>query len=137
MKIHWIRFKQEWIAIVCLSLIQIWWWFNFPAILRLTPPWNTLLALGASFVSVLVIVLLYLSMDKFAPYLKLKHIDLSPYPSQSKKNNIIVQVVLAVCSMFFVWYTNVYNMSDMYYILLYVTWFLTFMIVYSSVSRSW
>ena len=132
---RWSNLKREFFSVIFLSLIQVWWCFNFPFFMRAEYPWRFILSFVTSIISVSGILFLFMFIDRLAPAIKLEHIDSSPYPSQSKKNNIMVRIMVAFFALFFTWYKDLYGMSNTHYAFFYLTWLIMFILVYRAAHR--
>lgn len=134
---RWTRFKQELPSIVCLSTIQIWDAFNFPDRMNLEAPWNSLFFVARSALGIFFIVYLFSSIDKFAPYIKLKHIKDTPDcpASTSKKIFLTVLITTFTVAIFSAWYINFYGTSNMYYVFSGASLLLIWALLYRAAHR--
>lgn len=134
---HWFRFKQELPSIVLLSTLYVWWNFHFPVFVRLGSPWHAFWAVSISIISVILIVILFSAMDKFAPVFRLDHIEDTPLISAptSKKMNRMIQILVTIAVMFWWWRSNIYSMSNIYYIIFFAMWILTYALMYRAAYR--
>jgi len=129
---RWSRFKQELPSIICLSSIQILEGLFSPAPMNIKI--NFFLR---SIIGIVLIIHLFSSMDKFAPFFRLEHIESTPYASAltSKKNFVSTLITVFFIGSFFTWYFDFYRMPNSYYLFCFATWILTFALVYRSAHR--
>ncbi|HJZ24576.1 MAG TPA: hypothetical protein VJ201_09080 [Candidatus Babeliales bacterium] len=127
--------KREFFSVIFLSLIQIWWCFNFPAFMRAEYPWRLILSFSTSIISIAGILFLFMFIDQIAPVIKLEHIDSSPNPSLSKIIYIMACITAAFLALFFAWYKDLYGMSNTHYALFYFTWLIIYILVYRAAYR--
>jgi len=136
-KERWSKFKQELIPIIYVSTFQIWWNFNFPPIIRLGTPWSTVLGLSLSIVITFVYIFTFSFADKYASQFNLEYLDGAPEPYGPilKKIERIGLIAIAHISMFFVWYNDLYGMSNIYYALCYAYCLTGFVLMARAINR--
>jgi len=134
---RWLRFKREFPSIIFLSAISVWDVFHFSSRINLDGPLNNVLLFIKISFSVILIVYLFTSIDKFAPYIKLEHIKDSPYVSAAKNKqvSILALIVGASIVMFFAWYTNFLAMPNSYYIFVCTYFVLMWALLYRAACR--
>jgi hypothetical protein len=131
---RWAKFKQELLPIIYVSVVQIWWCFNLQAI-RLEAPWNTVLAVNMSIVTVVGTIFMFSFADTFAPYFNLNYLNECPYGSILKKIEKIIFIALGHVFMFFVWYKDIWHVSNAHYVLAYIGYLITFISLYRAIYR--
>lgn len=132
-KLH--QLKQELIPLLYISIIQIWWNFNFPAFKRLGSPLNTLVGIGMSIISTIAYISIFIFPEKHAPSFNLEYLNNAPNKSFLKQIHRIALTLFLFCTMFVFWYKDLYQMSNTYYILCYVHWIIVFLLIAHTISR--
>jgi hypothetical protein len=120
---RWSKFKQELIPIIYLSILNTVWSFNLsPLTMRLTSPWNTLLATIMSITGAIAVAYGFTFANTLAPYLDppLHHLDAAPYSETLKKIHRIGLVVAAHLVFLICCYKDPYRMSSAHYATSYV-----------------
>lgn len=127
----WIQCKKELPIFVYLSVIQIWLNFNFPAFNRLGSPVVQVLL---SIVSVGVYLHVILFTERYVKYIDMSFLDDFPDPALVK--NIFKAGMLFVLhvSYLYLWLINFYGVASIWYLILYVHWAITFLLLYNAIS---
>lgn len=130
---RWSKFKQELPSILYLSVTQIWWNFQFPAIIRLGTPSSTIISITLSVLTTCFYIILFLDRDKYAAQMDCDFLinNSISYRSFSKW----IMLTAACFTMLFVWYIDFYHMSNMFYALFYTHCFIAFVLFYRAVYR--
>ena len=133
LKGRWPQFRQECISIVYLSCVHVWWSFNFPAYVRLGTSWSAILGVIASIGATFLTLYIFLFPEKHPPYLNF--VDVAP--SMRLFTNILraCNVALFHAMAFFVWYNDLYGMSNFYYCLCYAHFYISFVLMHRAVQR--
>lgn len=129
------QLKQELLPLLYLSLVQIWWNFNFPAFVRLGNPLSYIVSVSMSIISTLAFISVFLFPEKYAPSFNFEYLDAAPNASILKKIHSIWLIIVINFSMFFLWYKDFYGMSNTYYILCYTHWIITFVLIAQAIDR--
>lgn len=126
-KYHWAKFKQELIPLVFLSTLNIWWIFNFPPYIQLGNPWTTIVRI----IACIIVTMLYLFLFVFANQKTSMFYSEYPYGNFSRIMNILTFHLV----FFFAWYKNMYTLSNLYYVLLYISILITFTLIARAANR--
>lgn len=130
------KFKQELIPILYLSIVQIWWSFNFPPFIKLGAPWNTMLGVIISIVCILLYMYMFTYADTYAPMFNLGYSPKLDRIGRIYKNIERAWIIaIAHISLFIVWYNDLYGMSNAYYVFCYVNLIITFVLMARAVNR--
>jgi hypothetical protein len=129
------KFMQELTPIICLSIVQIWWSFKFPAFEKLGAPWHTLAAIIVSIAGITVIVYLLSGADKYTSQFNLEYLDGAPNASFLKKLEKILLLSVVTIGMLFAWYNDFYNMPGIYYMIQYAYCIVLFIALYRAAYR--
>jgi hypothetical protein len=135
---RWSKFKQELIPIIYLSILNIVGSFKLsPITMKLTSPWNTILATFMSIAGTIAIAYGFTFADTFAPYLnpELHHLDNIPYSATLKKIHRIGLIVAVHLVFLIFWYKDPYGMSTANhaagYVIRLTSWLLFYRAMYS------
>ncbi len=133
---RWSKIKQELLPIIYLSVIQIWWSFNFPLYARAGAPWTTILGVGMSILGVVMYAIIFSSPQKFVTYLKFDQIDEALlYGHIIKKFMRLWMVIVGFLTMLIMWYKNVYHMPSVYYVLIYIHFTVFYILLFRAANR--
>ncbi len=132
--VRWAKFKQELLPIIYVSVVQIWWCFNLQAI-RLEAPWNTVWAVSMSIATVVGTIFMFSFADIFAPHFNLNYRNEDPYGSILKKIRAATFIIVFHIILFFVWYKNLYHVSNAHYVLAYIGCLIMFISHYRAIHR--
>lgn len=135
-KNYWLKFKQELVPIVFLSTLHVWWCFNFPAFIRLGNPWGTLLSVIMTIVGVFLCIYILTFTDICRPILSLDYLDKDPDGPALKIITRISSIIIAHLGIFFVWYNNLYGMSNIHYAFAYFN-FLMIAVLQNRAANRW
>lgn len=128
------KFRQELAPILLVSILSVVWAFKAPFILRLAAPWGTILAVTSSLIGIACTVLLFTFADKLAPFMRLQHLDAHPYGQMIKIGQIITYAII-VLELFFMWYKDLWHMSNLHYAFVYGFMALIFASFYNAMNR--
>lgn len=131
----WPKFKQELLPILFLSLVQIWWNFNFPFFMRLGTPWNSMTAICSSIVSTALIIYAFSCVKGYPRRFNGDGLEKEPYDFIFKNIDRICFAIVANTGMFFIWYNDVYSMSNLQYFLFYAYGFIMFALLHRAMNR--
>jgi hypothetical protein len=134
---RWAKFKQELNSIIVVSIFQIWWNFNFPAFMRLDDSMRFILGISMSVISTFIFIYVFSFADKYAPYYNLKGFSEGPEEYRDIFKNIyrIGLIALLHIVMFYVWWNNLYEMSNFHYAIFYTDFLITFALIAKAINR--
>ena len=133
---RWSKFKQELLPIVYVSVIQLWWLYKFPpTFLQVGAPWDAVILLGQSVTAIICTVFVFSYADKLKPFANLEYINSFPHLQTFKTIQRASLLIAAIIGAFFLWYKDIYHMSNTAYILLYLFWGFTFALLYRAAYR--
>jgi hypothetical protein len=125
------KLKQEFISVLGLSLFQIWWNFNFPAVIRL----GSFYALMLSVVTTISYAWLFSDAQRFRPMLELETFDDAPNAQLLKDFMRAGWLIIAHIVMLYMWYINYFLMPSIYYVIWYAHCLITFTVLYIAAYR--
>ncbi len=138
-EINWPKLRQELVPIIFLSMSHVWWTFNFPAYIRLGSPWNIIVSLYISGISIVSYIIAFSTANRCASYLSLDSFDDLPeahiYSDFFKKLTRGSIVAIALITILFLWRIDFYGMPDLYYAAFYTHIIATFALWYRAVYR--
>lgn len=132
---RWPKFKQELFPILFLSIVQIWWNFNFPAFMRLATPWYIMVAICSSIVSTVLIMYAFLCAKTYPRRFNAESLDKQSYDSIFKNFDKICLILVAHITILLMWYNDVYGMSNLQYFLFYMYGFMMFALLHRAMNR--
>ncbi|MDR3551022.1 MAG: hypothetical protein P4L31_06430 [Candidatus Babeliales bacterium] len=130
------KFKQELVPIIYLSMVQVWWSFNFPAFTRLAAPWSTMLSVIMSVVSIVLCIYIFTYADTYAPMFNLRYSPNLDRIGRIYRNieRISIMAIFFII-MFIVWYNDLYGMSNKNYAFCYANMIITFALMARAANR--
>ncbi|MCK5633263.1 hypothetical protein KAH94_05905 [bacterium] len=134
---RWLRFKQELPSIVFFSTIAIWDGFNFPNYMNLGVFWHTVFLVMRSSFGGILIVYLFTSIDKLAPYIKFEPIK-DTFDTLAAANKIVSVLLFIIgfsIAMFYMWRINFFGMSNFYYVFSCIYIILLWALLYRAACR--
>ncbi len=129
------KLKQELWPILFLSIVQIWWNFNFPGFMRLQSPWNIIIAFCSSIASTALIIYAFSCVNKHTRRFNAESLEKQSYDFIFKNLDTICLALVAHIAIFLIWYNDVYGMSNQQYLLFYVHGFIMFVLLHRATKR--
>lgn len=129
---RWSYLKQEWLPLVYLSFFQIWWNFESPVFNRLGTPWNAIVSIMITIMCLLIYMHIIANPTKYVAVFNLDYIDA---PQWFKDALQISRIVTFNLVFLFVWYKDLYGMSNFHYIFCYAHCLLVFLLLARAVNK--
>ncbi len=134
---HWSKFKQEYISILYVSIIQIWFNFKFPAFIKLGTPLNTIVSLSCSIATTLCYMIVFSHANIYLSQYNLEGSNNTQekYKKTAQKALQIGLFIWAHILFFYMWRHNYYDMSAFFYALFYVHCLTVFLLIARAITR--
>ena len=133
--IYWDKFKQELISIVLISALNVLWCFVRPDYAHARAPWNTILPVIMSIISVACTVYIFSWANKLALYFNLDYLNEAPYGALLKKIETVLLILMAHIVFFFMWYKGFYYRSNTFYGATYIISLITWLLFRRAMDR--
>jgi len=117
--------------ILGLSIFQVWWTFNFPAVMRM----GSFCAAALTIISILGNIWMFSDAHRFRPFFDLETFDDAPHAQLLKDRMRGGLLIMVHAVLLYVWYIDFHRMPDFYYVIWYAQCFVTFVLFYRAVYR--
>jgi len=130
--------KQNCISIICVSAVQIWFNFKFPAFIRRGTFLHIIFGVTASIITTFVCLYVFAYPERYKSFVDLEYLDDAPeqYRQLFKDLHRALLISVIIAASFYFWYTDYYGMSNTWYIILYAYWFTAFALMIRAIKRS-
>jgi hypothetical protein len=129
------KFNQEKFSILFVSIITIWWSFNFSPFARSPYPYNIILSSIQSVFGVCCCIYMFSCADIFKKSFTLDFLNDFPLSDICKTIYKVSMFTVLNGVFFFMWYKNVYHMRSEHYIIYYVHVITIGVLFYKAVHR--
>ena len=103
-----------------MAVIQTALYFTFPPLMNLLKPWNVIIALGLSIITVLMYMDVFKNPDNYFKSLDLDFLNDVSFGYILKDIHRIGMIVIFHGCIIYAWYKNLYGASDIYYAIYYI-----------------
>jgi hypothetical protein len=133
---RWLQFKRELYSMIFISIIHIWWCFNFPPINRAGAPLNIIISISSSVIGVLMYAYMFTYPEKCFPKWDNSYLENTPSGKQLKIFRLIFVILSGNVGAFIIWYKDVYRMPTIFYGFSYIYCCITFALLWKANKRN-
>ena len=131
----WLNFKQNLPTLIYLSIAQTWLNFNYPIFIRVGSPLYIFVTALISIACIAIYTYLFMYPETLSSQMNLEFLDDVPNPILVK--NIFKFLYFGLGYLFYLYLcsTNFHNVDGIWYVIWYVHYTVTFVLVYRAVTR--
>ncbi len=104
-------------SIVYLSVVQLWWNFNWPSYVRLGYPLSLIVGIALSILMVPLIVDMFTDIESYSDMFSLKFLDDEQHPEMIKKIFHMCMLIIFNGWFLYLYHIDFFGMSHWYYLL--------------------
>ena len=134
-KDRWLNFKQNLPTLIYLSIVQTWLNFNYPVFIRLGNPLSILITVLLSILCIAIYTYVFVYPENLSRQMNLEFLDDFPNPIFAKNLFNFLYFGLGYLFYLYLCSKNFYNVDGIWYVVWYVHYVVTFILIYRAVNR--